>query len=153
MHVAGASVPVRGLVVSAGTARFCAALAEVVVLLDDLPSRLTGNPAEGSNQAQLDAAWHELTNAAARSPLLRAAHLQQLQVRTGCQHREFFLGAMAGATCLLLACCLASPRVNPVGMFPGGAGLRRMRAAWSLHPGRPSSAEGNMPEPRLRGAP
>lgn len=80
-HIVGADVPVRGFVVSAGTAQFSPALADAVVLLDDSPLQLSGRPAERCDLARLDAALQELTAVATCSPSLRAAHLQQMQER------------------------------------------------------------------------
>ena len=54
---------------------------------------------------------------------------------------------------LALLGVLAWPGVNPGGLRPGGAGARRVRAAWGLRPGRPCPAVGRGPEPRVRGAP
>jgi len=42
----------------------------------------------------------------------------------------------------------ASPRVNPGGMRPGGAGARWVRASWGLRLVRPCPAVGRVPEPR-----
>lgn len=78
----GADVPVHGLVVSAGTARFCPDLVEAVVPLAELALQLASLPTEACDDAMLDAAWRELTTASARSPALQAAHLEQVQGRS-----------------------------------------------------------------------
>lgn len=77
----GTNVPVRGLVVSAGTARFCPELVGAVVPLADLAVRLTSILAKTCDPIMLDAACRELKAAAARSPELRSAHLEQVQGR------------------------------------------------------------------------
>lgn len=54
----------------------------------------------------------------------------------------------------LLAFCLASPGVETEGMRPGGAGLRRVRAAWGLRLGRRCPVRGaRAGAARWRGAP
>ena len=78
-RVAGSGVPVCGLVVSAGAARFCGELEGAVVGLDGLAARLRAGPAMTCDMRQLDAAWRALTVAAARSGLLCGAHLRQVQ--------------------------------------------------------------------------
>ena len=89
-HAVGADVPVHGLVVSAGTARFCPELVEAVVPLAELAVQLASLPTEACDDAMLGAAWHKLTIAAARSRALQAAHLEQVQGRCI---------ARTGATC------------------------------------------------------
>ena len=78
-RVSGSGVPVCGLVVSAGAARFCGELEGAVVGLDGLAARLRAGPAVACDVRQLDAAWRALTVAAARSGALRGAHLRQVQ--------------------------------------------------------------------------
>lgn len=78
-RVAGSGAPVCGLVVSAGSARFCGGLEGAVVGLDGLPARLRAGPAVACDVRRLDAAWRALTVAAARSVPLRGAHLRQVQ--------------------------------------------------------------------------
>ena len=70
-----AGVPVRGVVVSAGTARFAGELAGAVIGLDGLGVALLAEAAGPADAATLDAAWRVLGAAAARSPALREAHL------------------------------------------------------------------------------
>ena len=78
-RVTGSGVPVCGLVVSAGSARFCGELEGGVVGLDVLAARLRAGPMVGCDMRQLDAAWRALTAAAARSGPLRGAHLRQVE--------------------------------------------------------------------------
>lgn len=78
-RVAGSEVPVCGLVVSAGTARFCGELEGAVVGLDGLVARLRARPAVACDVQRLDAVWRVLTAAAAQSGTLRGAHLRQVQ--------------------------------------------------------------------------
>ena len=78
-RVVGSGVPVCGLVVSAGAARFCGGLEGVVVGLDGLAARLCAGPAVACDVRRLDAAWRALTVAAARSGTLRDAHLRQVR--------------------------------------------------------------------------
>ena len=78
-RVAGSGVPVCGLVVSAGSARFCGELEGAVVGLDGLAVRLRAGPAVACDVRRLDAAWRALMVAAARSRTLRSAHLRQVQ--------------------------------------------------------------------------
>jgi len=78
----GAGVPVQGLVVSAGAARFCPELEQVVLKLEDIAARLAGMPGPACGQARVDAAWRVLTAAGARSPVLREAHLEQVRGRS-----------------------------------------------------------------------
>ena len=78
-RVAGSGVPVCGLVVSAGSARFCGELEGAVVGLDGLAARLRAGPAVACDVRRLDAAWRALTAAAAGSRTLRGAHLRQVQ--------------------------------------------------------------------------
>ncbi len=61
-------------------------------------------------------------------------------------------GSAAGVVAVLL-CYLASLWVNPGSMFPGEAGLRRVRAVWGLRPGRRCLAGGDVLEPRVGAAP
>lgn len=88
-ELAGAGVPVDGLVVSAGSAaRFCGELESAVVRLSDLAARLctVRAPVGACSPARLDAAWRALTTAAARSANLREAHGEQVRhwaVRAG----------------------------------------------------------------------
>jgi len=78
----GAGVPVQGLVVSAGAARFCPELEQAVLKLENVAARLAGMPGPACGQARVDAAWHVLTAAGARSPGLREAHLEQVRGRS-----------------------------------------------------------------------
>ena len=78
-RVAGSGVPLCGLVVSAGAARFCGELEGAVVGLDGLAARLRAGPAVVCDVRRLDAAWRALMAAAARSGALRGAHLRQVQ--------------------------------------------------------------------------
>ncbi len=78
----GAGVPVQGLVVSVGTARFCPELEQAVLKLESVAARLAGMPGPACGQARVDAAWHVLTAAGARSPGLREAHLEQVRGRS-----------------------------------------------------------------------
>jgi len=78
-RVAGSGVPVCGLVVSAGAARFCGELEGAVVKLDGLAGWLHAGRAAACDVRRLDAAWRALTVASARSEGLRAAHLRQVQ--------------------------------------------------------------------------
>ncbi len=81
-EVVGAGVAVDGLVVSAGSARFCGELEAAVVKLDDMAVRLCTmhSPAGSCSPAPpLDAAWRALTTAAARSAELGAAHEEQVR--------------------------------------------------------------------------
>ena len=62
-------------------------------------------------------------------------------------------GKLVAAFACLLS-CLASPGVKAGGMRPGGAGLRRARAAWGLRAGRPCPVRGGRAgAARWRGAP
>ena len=79
-RVAGAGVPVHGLVVSAGAARFCGELERAVVQLDGLPARLRDRPTIACDVRRLDTAWRLLV-AAGRSAELRADHLRQVRQR------------------------------------------------------------------------
>ena len=78
-RVAGSGVPVCGLVVSAGSARFCGELEGAVVGLDGLAAQLRAGSAVTCDVRRLDAAWRALTAAAAGSGTLRGAHLRQVQ--------------------------------------------------------------------------
>jgi hypothetical protein len=77
--IADRAVLVRGHVVSAGNARFEGELVSATVPLADLAQLIAG--AAPVSQRWLDAAWHKLQAAAARSPLLRAAHRGDLESR------------------------------------------------------------------------
>ena len=66
-------VPICGYVVSAGRARFAAAIADAVVPVRDLPWVLAISFAE-PNPSILDAAWRRLEREAAKSGSRRAAH-------------------------------------------------------------------------------
>jgi hypothetical protein len=66
-------VPICGYVVSAGRARFAAAIADAVVPVRDLPWVLAISFAE-PNPSVLDAAWRRLEREAAKSGSRRAAH-------------------------------------------------------------------------------
>jgi len=77
----GTGVPVRGLVVSAGTAQFCPELEQVVLKLEDVADRLAGMPGPACDPGRMDAAWRALAAAGARSPGLREAHLEQVRGR------------------------------------------------------------------------
>jgi len=81
--VAGVGVPVHGLVVSSGAARFCGELEGAVVGVEGLPARLRAGPAAACDVRRLDAAWRALTVAAAQGEALRAAHLRQVRQRAG----------------------------------------------------------------------
>lgn len=78
----GIGVPMWGIVVSAGTARFCPELVPVVTKLEEVADRLAGMPGQACDPGRMDAAWRALTAAAARSPGLREAHLEQLRKRS-----------------------------------------------------------------------
>lgn len=78
----GGGVLVQGLVVSAGSARFCPELEPVVFKLGDMAARLAGTPSPACDQARMDAAWRVLTTASASSPGLREAHLAQVRGRS-----------------------------------------------------------------------
>ena len=81
-RVAGAGVPVLGLVVATGSATFCPELKGAVVQLADLAARLAGMPAVCCDQVRLDAAWSRLQAAAADiSPELREAHREHVRGR------------------------------------------------------------------------
>lgn len=82
MLAVGTGVPVQGLVVSAGAARFCPELEQVVLKLEDVAARLAGMPGPACGQVRMDAAWQVLTAAGARSPGLRGAHLEQVRGRS-----------------------------------------------------------------------
>lgn len=72
---AGAAVPVRGLVVSAGTAVFAGELAGAVVQLGALGTELVVLAAAAvAEEAALDAAWWVLSDAAVRGEALREEH-------------------------------------------------------------------------------
>ncbi len=77
----GAGVPVRGLVVSAGTARFCGELEGVMVPLDGLAARLLGMPAGAGDARRLDAAWERLTAIRGCPEELREAHRERVRLR------------------------------------------------------------------------
>ncbi len=80
--MAGAGVPVQGLVVATGSATFCPELRGAIVQLADLPARLAGMQAAWCDQVRLDAAWCRLQAAAAdSSPQLREAHLEHVRRR------------------------------------------------------------------------
>ncbi len=80
--MAGAGVPVLGLVVATGSATFCPELKGAVVQLADLAARLAGMPAVCCDQVRLDAAWSRLQAAAADiSPELREAHREHVRGR------------------------------------------------------------------------
>lgn len=81
--VAGVGVPVHGLVVFSGAARFCGGLGRAVVDLERLPARLRDGRAVSCDVRRLDAAWRALTVAAAQGEALRAAHLRQVRQRAG----------------------------------------------------------------------
>jgi hypothetical protein len=66
-------VPICGYVVSAGRARFAAAIADAVVPVRDLPWVLAISFAE-PNPSILDAAWRRLEREVAKSGSRRAAH-------------------------------------------------------------------------------
>jgi len=78
----GGGVLVQGLVVSAGSARFCPELEPVVLKLEEVTARLAGILSPTCDQARMDAAWHVLTTAGAGSPGLREAHLEQVRGRS-----------------------------------------------------------------------
>jgi len=84
-ELAGAGVPMAGLVVSAGAGRFCGELELAVVRLADLAERLCALHAttNGCGAARLDAAWLRLTAAAACGAELRDAHGEQMRRRRG----------------------------------------------------------------------
>ena len=92
------SVPIRGVVVSAGTARFAGELAGAVIGVDGLGATLLAAAAGPADAATLDAAWRMLGTAAARSPALREAHLAAVRARReGGAARESEPGACHGA--------------------------------------------------------
>jgi len=76
----GAGVPVRSLVVSAGTARFCGELEGVMVLLEGLKACLLDAPTGAEDARRLDAAWGRLT-AIWSCPKLREAHRERVRLR------------------------------------------------------------------------
>jgi len=84
-ELAGAGVPVAGLVVSAGAGRFCGELEPAVVRFADLAGQqcalhtITGS----CGPARLDAAWARLTAASACGTELRDAHGEQVRRRRG----------------------------------------------------------------------
>jgi len=81
-RMAGAGVPVLGLVVATGSATFCPELKDSVVHLANLAARLAGMSAGCCDQLRLDAAWSRLQAAAADiSPELREAHLEHVRGR------------------------------------------------------------------------
>ena len=84
-ELAGAGVPVSGLVVSAGAGQFCGELGAAVVRLADLDMHLRALPTMACccNPAHLDAAWARLTAAAACSVELRGEHGEQVRHRRG----------------------------------------------------------------------
>jgi len=85
-ELAGAGIPVAGLVVSAGAGRFCGELGPAVVrLLADLAGRLCAlhTITRSCDPARLDAAWAWLTAAAACGAELRDAHGEQVRRRRG----------------------------------------------------------------------
>lgn len=84
----GRPVPVRGLVVSAGTARFAGELASAVTGLEGLGEPLAPGPMAHSSAAALDAAWQVLVEAAARSAGLRDAHLEAVRARRSAAPRN-----------------------------------------------------------------
>ena len=77
--MAGPGVPVIGLVVSAGTAKFCPELVDSVVPLENLTAHLFGSPSADDGPADLGMAWHRLTAAAERSLGLKSEHLEQVR--------------------------------------------------------------------------
>ena len=92
------SAPIRGVVVSAGTARFAGELAGAVIGVDGLGAALLAAAAGPADAATLDAAWRMLGAAAARSPALREAHLAAVRARReGGAARESEPGACHGA--------------------------------------------------------
>jgi hypothetical protein len=99
--IADRAVLVRGHVVSAGSARFEGELASVIVLLADLAQLIAG--AAPVSQRWLDAAWPKLQAAAARSPLLRAAHRRDIETRRyeagNCITRPIPAALCPGGTC------------------------------------------------------
>ena len=78
-RVTGSGVPVCGLVVSAGAARFCGELEGAVVRLDGLAGWLRVGRAPACDVRRLDAAWRTLTALAARNGGLHASHLRQVR--------------------------------------------------------------------------
>jgi len=84
-ELAGAGVPMAGLVVSAGAGRFCGELELAVVRLADLAERLCALHAttNGCGPACLDVAWARLTAAAAYGTELRDAHGEEMRRRRG----------------------------------------------------------------------
>lgn len=59
--MAGAGVPVRGVIVSAGKARFSPELEGAVVLVAELAARLEEERTGGGDPVRIETAWHELT--------------------------------------------------------------------------------------------
>lgn len=84
-EVAGAGVPMAGLVVSAGAGRFSGELEFAVVRLADLAARLCflQTTMDGCGPVRLDAAWARLIAAAAYGVELRGAHGEQMRRRRG----------------------------------------------------------------------
>ncbi len=84
-ELAGAGVPVAGLVVSAGAGQFCGELEPAVVRLADLAGQLCAlHTITGScGPARLDADWARLTAASACGTELRDAHGEQVRRRRG----------------------------------------------------------------------
>jgi len=84
-ELAGAGVPVAGLVVSAGAGRFCGELEPAVVRLADLAGQLCALDTSTGRcgPARLDAAWARLTAASACGTELRDAHGEQVRRRRG----------------------------------------------------------------------
>ena len=78
-RVTGSGVPVCGVVVSAGAARFCGELEGAVVRLDGLAARLRAGRAAACDVRRLDAAWRTLTALAVRNGRLHASHLRQVR--------------------------------------------------------------------------
>jgi len=76
-------VPVRGLVVFTGDARFPKGIPEGVVTLRELGEQLTAEPGPDADHAQLDRAWSRLTRLSRNDKRTRTAHLDQLRSRFG----------------------------------------------------------------------
>lgn len=79
--IADRAVLVRAHVIAVGSATFESELAGTIVPVTALASLLSGTPPV--SQRWLDAAWRKLQATAERSPLLREAHRQQIERRTG----------------------------------------------------------------------
>ena len=81
--IADPGIPVIGMVVGVGHARFAPELASHIVKADELPSvlaRVRGN--QELDPRRLDKAWAFLVREARRSPKRLAAHIAQIQAKS-----------------------------------------------------------------------